>query len=116
MEGFLGFRAGRWDAAVLAAFGKAARRAPRPRGRGAPGTGRNSDMRNVGTLSRSGGNDRLPAGRSAESVAGQDGSGSERRQPEGSRKAGAYGWTLQARPCPYNWPHTGPACPGPKGS
>src|ERR1017187_8499500 len=34
MEGFLGFRAGRWDAAVLAAFGKAARRAPRPRGRG----------------------------------------------------------------------------------
>jgi hypothetical protein len=34
MEGFLGFRAGRWDAAVLAAIGKAARRAPRPRGRG----------------------------------------------------------------------------------
>src|SRR6266571_7066185 len=91
MEGFLGFRAGRWDAAVLAAFGKAARRAPRPRGRGgAPGTGRNSDMRNVGTLSRSGRNDRLPVGRSAESVAGQDGSGSERRQPKGSRKAGAY--------------------------
>jgi|CZLB01.1.fsa_nt_gi hypothetical protein len=25
MEGFLGFRAGRWDAAVLAAFGKAAK-------------------------------------------------------------------------------------------
>jgi hypothetical protein len=37
---------------------------------GAPGTGRNSDVWNVGTLSRSGRNDRLPVGSSAESVAG----------------------------------------------
>lgn len=49
-------------------------------------------------------------------MAGKDGSGSERRQPKGDRKAGADGGTFN-RPRPCNWPYTRlDPCLGPKGS
>ena len=41
---------------------------------------------------------------------------SERRQPKGTRKARHHDRTLQYRSPAYNWPHTRPECPGPKGS
>lgn len=70
MECVSGVRAGRWDAAVLAVFGKAARRAPRPRGRGSA-----RHRTQLGCVKRGNPvtvrqNDRLPVGSSAESVAG----------------------------------------------
>jgi hypothetical protein len=50
----------------------------------APSTGYNSDVRNVGTLSRSGRNDRLPVGSSAES---RGGNRTAQEANGGSRKA-----------------------------
>src|ERR1035441_7908302 len=82
-----GIWAGRWDAAVLAVFGKAARRAPRPRGRGGA-----RHRTQLGCVKR--GNpvtvrrERPPAGRQQRGTPwrGQDGSRSERRRREGSRE------------------------------
>jgi hypothetical protein len=108
MEGFLGFRAGRWDAAVLAAFGKAARRAPRPRGRGGA-----RHRTQLGHAKR--GNpvtvrqERPPAGGQQRGIRGGTGRLRKRTAAAGRQQESGciYGWTLQARPCPYNWPHTG---------
>src|SRR3982074_2445191 len=94
---FWGKWAGRWDAAVLAVFGKTARRAPRPRGRG--GTRHRTQL---GRVER--GNpvtvrqERPPAGRQQRGIPWreQDGSRSKWRRPKGSRKARSVYRSLQA--------------------